>query len=166
MPPLLSQDPEWAVETYFRARVLSEMRHLPPDRRMDVHPDVKAWCGAAQGLAAADLLDAMNGLDRLRIEVNDAFAGFDFVLSPVMPMTAYGAELAFPDRARAWSHLLFTAAYNQTQQPAVSVPCDFDRDGLPIGLQIVGRRFADQDLLEMAAAYEAWRGLRPSLPAL
>jgi Asp-tRNA(Asn)/Glu-tRNA(Gln) amidotransferase A subunit family amidase len=112
------------------------------------------------------LLEAMNGLDRLRIQVGNAFADFDFVLSPVMPMTAYDAELAFPDRGRAWSHLLFTAAYNQTQQPAITVPCDFDRDGLPIGLQIVGQRFADQDLLEIAAAYEALRGLRPGLPDL
>ncbi|HVT54023.1 MAG TPA: amidase [Dongiaceae bacterium] len=166
MPPLLPRDSEGAVETYFRARVLSEMEHLPPERRTDVHPDVKDWCRAAQGLSAADLLEAMNGLDRLRIQVGNAFADFDFVLSPVMPMTAYDAELAFPDRDRAWSHLLFTAAYNQTQQPAIAVPCDFDRDGLPIGLQIVGLRFADQELLEMAAAYEALRGLRPVLPDL
>ncbi len=162
LPPLLPPDLEWAIETYFKARVLAEMEHLPADRREDVQADVRAWCSTAIGLSAAELLEAMNGLDRLRTQVNDAFAGYDLVLSPVMPTTAYAADLAFPDPGRAWSHLLFTAAYNQTQQPALSVPCDFDAEGLPIGLQIVGPRFADRELLEIAAAYEALRGLPPA----
>jgi Asp-tRNA(Asn)/Glu-tRNA(Gln) amidotransferase A subunit family amidase len=166
MPALLPEDAEWAVETYFRARALSELQHLPSDRRPEAHAEVQRWCAGAEGLSAADLLEAMNGLDRLRVKVNDAFAGFDFVLSPVMPMTAYGADIAFPDRDRAWSHLLFTAAYNQTQQPALSVPCGFDRDGLPIGLQIIGQRFADQALLRLAAAFESLRGQPARLPAL
>jgi Asp-tRNA(Asn)/Glu-tRNA(Gln) amidotransferase A subunit family amidase len=166
LPALFPEDPEWAVETYFRARVLSELQHLPPDRQAEAHPDVRGWSDAANGLSAADLLEAMNGLDRLRMHVNDAFAGFDFVLSPVMPMTAYAADIAFPDRDRAWSHLLFTAAYNQTQQPALSIPCGFDRDGLPIGLQIIGQRFADHAVLRLAAAFESLRGLRADLPVL
>ncbi|WP_263641752.1 amidase [Hypericibacter adhaerens] len=166
LPALFTEDPEGAVETYFRARVLSELQHLPADLQAEAHPDVRSWCEAAKGLSAAELLEAMNGLDRLRVQVNDAFAGFDFVLSPVMPMTAYAADLAFPDRERAWSHLLFTATYNQTQQPALSVPCGFDRDGLPIGLQIVGQRFADHALLRLAAAFETLRGLRADLPVL
>ncbi|WP_151175731.1 amidase [Hypericibacter terrae] len=166
VPALFPEDPEWAIETYFRARALSELQHLPPDRQAAAHPDVQGWCGGAKGLSAADLLEAMNGLDRLRVHVNDAFASLDFVLSPVMPMTAYAADIAFPDRDRAWSHLLFTAAYNQTQQPALSVPCGFDRDGLPIGLQIIGQRFADHALLRLAAAFESLRGSRASLPVL
>ncbi len=166
MPAPFPENAEWAVETYFRARVLSELQHLPPDRQAEVHPEVQDWCGAAKGLSAADLLEAMNGLERLRAHVNDAFAGVDFVLSPVMPMTAYAADIAFPDRDRAWSHLLFTAAYNQTQQPALSVPCGFDREGLPIGLQIIGQRFADDAVLRLAAAFELLRGLRAGLPAL
>jgi Asp-tRNA(Asn)/Glu-tRNA(Gln) amidotransferase A subunit family amidase len=166
MPALFPEDPEWAVETYFRARARSELQHLPPDRQAEAHPEVQGWCGAAKGLSAADLLEAMNGLDRLRVHVSDAFAGLDFVLSPVMPMTAYAADIAFPDRDRAWSHLLFTAAYNQTQQPALSVPCGFDRDGLPIGLQIIGQRFADHAVLRLAAAFESLRGLRADLPVL
>lgn len=166
MPTLFPEDPEWAIETYFRARVLSELEHLPADRQAEVAPDVRRWCGAAKGLSAAVLLEAMGGIDRLRVQVNDAFAGFDFVLSPVMPTTAYAADIAFPDRDRAWSHLLFTAAYNQTQQPALSIPCGFDRDGLPIGLQIIGQRFADHAVLRLAAAYESLRGLRPGVPDL
>lgn len=166
MPALFSEDPEWAIETYFRARALSELQHQPPAARAEVHPEVHRWCSAAMDLSAADLLEAMNGLDRLRVQVSNAFAEVDFILSPVMPTTAYAADIAFPDRDRAWSHLLFTAAYNQTQQPALSVPCGFDRDGLPIGLQIVGQRFADHTVLRLAAAFESLRGLPTGLPVL
>jgi aspartyl-tRNA(Asn)/glutamyl-tRNA(Gln) amidotransferase subunit A len=50
--------------------------------------------------------------------------------------------------------------------PAASVPCGFTRDGLPIGLQIVGRRFDDTTVLRAAAAFERerpWANARPGL---
>jgi aspartyl-tRNA(Asn)/glutamyl-tRNA(Gln) amidotransferase subunit A len=51
-----------------------------------------------------------------------------------------------------------------TGQPAATVPCGFTHDGLPVGLQIVGRRFADAAVLRAAAAFEAarpWAAKRP-----
>ena len=56
--------------------------------------------------------------------------------------------------------------FNMTGEPAASVPCGFTRDGLPIGLQIVGRRFDDATVLRASAAFEAarpWRLRPPSL---
>jgi aspartyl-tRNA(Asn)/glutamyl-tRNA(Gln) amidotransferase subunit A len=50
-------------------------------------------------------------------------------------------------------------------QPAASIPCGFDDDGLPIGLQIVGRRFNDALVLRAAKAYEDARGRFP-MPVL
>jgi len=50
--------------------------------------------------------------------------------------------------------------------PAASVPCGFTRDGLPVGLQIVGRRFDDLGVLQMSAAFEAarpWTSKRPPI---
>jgi len=51
----------------------------------------------------------------------------------------------------------FTFPFNLTGHPAASVPADFTRDGLPVGLQIVGRRFAETTVLRAAACYEAVR---------
>jgi aspartyl-tRNA(Asn)/glutamyl-tRNA(Gln) amidotransferase subunit A len=68
--------------------------------------------------------------------------------------------IPFPD----W--IPFTYPFNLTGQPAASVPCGFTKDGLPVGLQIVGRRFADQTVLRSAAAFERarpWEGRRPTL---
>jgi Asp-tRNA(Asn)/Glu-tRNA(Gln) amidotransferase A subunit family amidase len=157
MPTPHREDPEPAVETYIRARMLAEIRALPAEKQGLVLPEVAAWASRAEGLSASALLAAAEGIDRMRRRVVEATGAFDYVLSPVMPMTAFAAETAFPDPARGWSHLHFTFPYNQTQQPAISLNCGFDGAGLPIGLQIIGRRFDDAGVLALAAAYEAAR---------
>ena len=61
---------------------------------------------------------------------------------------------------------VLTYPFNLTGQPVISVPCGFSDDGLPIGLQIVGRRHADSTVLQAAAAYEQaapWADRRPPL---
>ena len=60
----------------------------------------------------------------------------------------------------------FCFPFNMTGQPAASVPAGLTKDGLPVGLQIVGRHLDDPLVLRAAAAYEAarpWSGLRPPL---
>jgi len=69
-----------------------------------------------------------------------------------------------PVDAYAW--IPFTYPFNMTGQPASSVPCGFTKDGLPIGLQIVGRRFDDATVLRASAAFERarpWAQHRPVL---
>ena len=87
---------------------------------------------------------------------------FDFVLSPTAPMTAFPAEWASPSRdpLNPFPHIGFTVAFNMSEQPAASVNCGFDDEGLPIGLQIVGRRFDDVGVLAVARAYEAIRSAK------
>jgi len=61
------------------------------------------------------------------------------------------------DPYNAMAHIGFTVAYNMSEQPAATVNCGYDRDGLPIGLQIVGRRFDDLGVLSAAMAFEGMR---------
>jgi aspartyl-tRNA(Asn)/glutamyl-tRNA(Gln) amidotransferase subunit A len=66
--------------------------------------------------------------------------------------------------AYAWTP--FTFPFNLTGQPAASVPCGFTTRGLPIGLQIVGRRFDDVSVLRASAAFERarpWAAARPPI---
>ena len=61
---------------------------------------------------------------------------------------------------------VFTNPFNITGHPALSVPCGFTGEQLPVGLQIVGRYYAEADVLRIGAAYEAvteWHHRRPSL---
>jgi Asp-tRNA(Asn)/Glu-tRNA(Gln) amidotransferase A subunit family amidase len=67
-----------------------------------------------------------------------------------------------PVDRRAW--IAMTPLFNLTGQPAATVPCGFTSGGLPIGLQIVGRRFDEATVLRASAAVEAvrpWAQKRP-----
>ena len=81
-----------------------------------------------------------------------------FRRSPRSP--AYEAEFASPidDPGRPFEHIGYTVAFNMSEQPAASVNAGYTREGLPVGLQIIGQRFDDLGVLRMGYAWEALRG--------
>lgn len=82
---------------------------------------------------------------------------YDFLLTPALATTAFDVGQLSPlnDDGNAWmAWTPFSVPFNLTQQPAASVPCGFSSDGLPIGLQIVGRMFDDAGVLAASYAYE------------
>jgi aspartyl-tRNA(Asn)/glutamyl-tRNA(Gln) amidotransferase subunit A len=96
---------------------------------------------------------------------------YDFLLTPTVSVTALPVGRINPADwpQHAWDWLpwaSFSYPFNFTGQPAATVPAGFTPAGLPVGLQIVGRRFADLEVLQMAAAFEQvrpWAGRRPVL---
>ena len=96
---------------------------------------------------------------------------YDLLLTPTLPVTAFTAGADGPGQIQgrstpylSWTP--FTYPFNITGQPAATVPCGFARDGLPVGLQIVGRWRDDITVLRASAAFEAlapWAEERPSL---
>jgi aspartyl-tRNA(Asn)/glutamyl-tRNA(Gln) amidotransferase subunit A len=104
-------------------------------------------------------------------QVRESFEGFDLLLTPTVPMPAFALMHNTPgpvpgrlEDGLGWS--FFTYPFNLTGQPAASVPCGFTTGGLPIGLQLVGRRHADALVLAASAAFEAatpWAAHRPPL---
>ncbi|MBM3223410.1 MAG: amidase [Candidatus Tectomicrobia bacterium] len=99
------------------------------------------------------------------------FERYDLLLTPQMPLGAWSVEHG-PDTIDGtptpsmFDRLNFTFPFNQTGQPAASVPCGFTSDGLPVALQIVGRWHADRLVLQAAAACEhaaPWAQARPAL---
>ncbi|MDX7950280.1 amidase [Lichenihabitans sp. Uapishka_5] len=115
----------------------------------------------AKGLAQSDA--DVGAARAMAVEILEAtqifFAAFDLVIGPTTPCTAWPHDLLGPteidgqpvhDRA----HAAFTPFFNHALAAAISIPCGVDRRGLPIGLQIVGPRFADRRVLTMAAAAE------------
>jgi aspartyl-tRNA(Asn)/glutamyl-tRNA(Gln) amidotransferase subunit A len=78
----------------------------------------------------------------------------DYVISPTMPMLPYAAELPWPPGG------------SKHNQPAASINCGFSREGLSVGLQLVGRRFDDQGVLRVARAYERASNLHERTPQL
>src|SRR3954466_11139259 len=136
---------------------------LPPERRSRVLPYLRGRMEPAAGFTGTEVFDGFSQMDAMGIAVRDAFAELDVLVSPVARVAAFAAELPSPagDPARALEHIAFTVPFNMSGHPAISVPWTTASDGRPIGVQLVGRRFADLAVLGVAAACEA---LRPALP--
>ena len=93
---------------------------------------------------------------------------FDFVLSPVAPIVGFAAERPMPsnDPAHAMEHIGFTLPFNMSEQPAVALNAGYAASGLPIGLQLAGRRHDDLGVLRLARAWEHLRGAQRPFPDL
>ena len=108
---------------------------------------------------------AQNLSRQLRDEFNKVFASYDLLLTPTTPMKAQPIPPA-DATLELWCHRAFemlgnTAPFDVTGHPAMSVPCGMS-DGLPVGLQIIGRRYDESTIYRAASAFEQagdWRGM-------
>jgi aspartyl-tRNA(Asn)/glutamyl-tRNA(Gln) amidotransferase subunit A len=134
-------------------------------------PGLRGVVERAPALTGADLANAMQRRNSYYAAMREFMDGYDLLLTPTMPQTAFTAGLDEPD---GWQRSAlapldwtpFTYPFNLTGQPAATVPCSFDREGLPIGLQIVGRWRDDPTVLRAAAAFERaipWSEITPPL---
>ena len=98
---------------------------------------------------------------------------YDFIVTPTTAVPPFPVETIYPREINGvpmpnyiqW--VLLTYAFTVVGLPAISVPCGFTRDGLPVGLQIVGRWHDDASVLRAAAAFEQaapWTDRRPPDP--
>ncbi|HBH04303.1 MAG TPA: amidase [Candidatus Rokubacteria bacterium] len=103
--------------------------------------------------------------------VRPLFERYDLLLTPTLSVAAFPVGRINPEHwpQHAWDWIAwasFSYPFNFTGQPAATVPAGFTPAGLPVGLQIVGRRFADLTVLQASAAYERarpWAAKRPTL---
>ena len=159
MKPFLTQDMLDGLDRFWRARAFNDIGQLPAERRALVLPFIREWAKSAASFSGLEVFRGFDQIPEMRKAAVEATAKFDFVLSPTAPITAFPAEWASPSRdpLNPFPHIGFTVAYNMSEQPAATVNCGYDAEGLPIGLQIVGRRFDDVGVLAVARAFEALR---------
>lgn len=100
------------------------------------------------------------------------FERFDFLITPTTSVPAFSIDAEFPseiDGEAIHSQLdwyPFTFPFSLTGQPAISVPAGWTTENLPVGIQIIGRRFDDKAVLKLAAAFESarpWAQRRPPI---
>lgn len=87
-------------------------------------------------------------------EFNKIFDAYDVIVGPTTPTVAYKLGEAESGSLKTYTNDLLTAPVNLIGAPAITVPCGFSEAGLPIGLQIIGKRFNDQTVYRVAHAYE------------
>ena len=152
------------LDLFFQSRLLAEIERLPLERKSKVLPFIVEWCRRAEGRSSVEALRALGQIMLMREKAVAAIQGYDFLISPTSPITAYVADEPAPgsDPLHPFDHIVFTAPFNMSEQPAASICAGYDEDGLPIGLQIVGHRFDDAGVMMLAHLYEGLRsGMRP-----
>ena len=159
LAPFLTQQMLDGLDRFWRMRSLIDLNALSAEKRAKVLPFIRVWAESATGLDGEMVFRGFNQILEMRKAAITATLPYDYVISPTAPDVAYPAEWAMPsnDPYNAMAHIGFTVAYNMSEQPAATINCGYDDDGLPIGLQIVGRRFDDLGVLSAAMAFEAMR---------
>ena len=117
------------------------------------------WFKEAEHWTPTRMAEVSKGIERGVAYCVALFADIDILLTPVMPVVNFPATDRGIDPSMPLRHTTFTALFNQSGNPAVAICGGFDQRGLPIGMQLVGRRFDDLRLLDLAARLEAALGL-------
>ncbi len=159
MKPFMTQTLLDGMDHAWRMRSHIDLQALAPEARETVLPYIRAWADSAVGMSGEAVFKALSQFHATRVAAVAACQAFDYVISPVSPVPAFNAELPSPtnDPLRPLEHIGFTVPYNMSEQPAASINCGYTASGLPIGLQIVGQRFDDLGVLQLARAYEQLR---------
>jgi Asp-tRNA(Asn)/Glu-tRNA(Gln) amidotransferase A subunit family amidase len=166
MPPFFTREMLDGLDHFWRMRAYLDISALPEERRAKALPFIVDWAMSAAPFSGAKVFRDFSQIMATRQATVAASAPYDYVLSPVSPVPPFAAELPCPtnDAARPLDHIGFTVPYNMSEQPAASINCGYTADGLPIGLQIAGRRFDDIGVLRLARWYEEARGAQRSWP--
>jgi aspartyl-tRNA(Asn)/glutamyl-tRNA(Gln) amidotransferase subunit A len=168
-------DPRWpspyeAWRTIFLGGIGARLRGAL-DRRDEIDPALLPVVEEALAYPPTKYVEACFARNAWWAHPRALFEKYDALLTPTVacpPLRVgelYASEIGGIKVGRD-AGSIFTFAFNLTGQPAASVPCGFTRAGLPIGLQVVGRRFDDVTVLRVSAALEAlhdWAAARPPI---
>jgi aspartyl-tRNA(Asn)/glutamyl-tRNA(Gln) amidotransferase subunit A len=102
----------------------------------------------------------------IKQDFENAFKEADVIVTPTSPSPAFKIGEKATDPLQMYLSDIFTISVNLAGVPAISIPCGFTKDNLPVGLQIIGRHFDEESILKAAYAYEQsteWHVRKPSL---
>ena len=164
--PFITRAMAEGLDDFWRQRSWLDIGAMSEARRAVVLPYIVAWAQAGAGLSGERVFRGYSQMGAMREAAVAACRPYDFLLSPTAPMAAYAAELPAPgnDPARPFEHIAFTLPFNMSEQPAASINAGYTATGLPIGLQIIGQRYDDLGVLQLARAWEQMRPAQRAWP--
>lgn len=165
------QDPAPGARIAWYASMLARHGERYRQRPEWFEPSMAAQIEGAIGYSGQDVYGAALARSEFYNQATEFMRHYDLLLTPQMPRTAWRWDEPAPlvDGAPCpdiFDRLPFTFPFNLTGWPAATVPCGFDGEGLPVGLQIVGNWHQDALVLRAAAAFEAlqpWAERTPTL---
>jgi aspartyl-tRNA(Asn)/glutamyl-tRNA(Gln) amidotransferase subunit A len=102
----------------------------------------------------------------IKQDFDEAFKHCDVIVTPTAPTTAFKLAEKIQDPLQMYLSDIYTISVNLGGLPALSLPCGFDQDGMPIGMQIIGKHFDEATILRVGHAYEQateWSKRKPDL---
>ncbi|MFI6311905.1 amidase [Nocardia fusca] len=151
-------DPRDAFDVMWAAGAAAMLANFPAGARENADPGLRRVWEYGETLSATDYLDARAVAAQVAITMGTFHAAYDILLTPTVPITAFEAGHDVPpgsDMSDWPDWTPYTYPFNLTQQPALSIPAGRTKDGMPVGLQIVGPRHSDDLVLAVGRFAEA-----------
>jgi aspartyl-tRNA(Asn)/glutamyl-tRNA(Gln) amidotransferase subunit A len=163
-------DPGELFQYFFYVNIAAMLQDYP-GYESQIDPQLLANIAEVKGISGQDYARVILRRSAIYEKIRRLFAAYDVLLCPTVAVPPFDVGIEGPTQIagravdrRTW--IAMTPLFNLTGQPAATVPCGFTSDGLPIGLQIVGRRFDEATVLRTSAAFEAirpWAQKRPPI---
>ncbi len=152
------------VKYGFRAEDCEELHQMyKRSRSQGFGPEVKRRIMLGSFVLSSGYYDAYY-LKALRVKAlikkafDEAFAKYDMILGPCAPTTAPKIGSSLSDPIKMYLGDIYTISVNLAGLPGISVPCGVDKNGLPVGLQLIGDCFKEKKIIQAAYSYEQARG--------
>jgi aspartyl-tRNA(Asn)/glutamyl-tRNA(Gln) amidotransferase subunit A len=164
--PIITREMLDGLDRFWRVRSAADIAALPEDRRAKVLPQIRSWVSTAGDLSGFDVFHGYSQMGAMAAAVTAVFTSYDVILSPVAPITAFPAELAYPtdDPSKPFEHIAFTVPYNMSAHPATTVNVGWSAAGLPIGAQLAVPHHQDLTALGVAGYLDSQRTERRNWP--
>jgi len=151
-------DPTEALDKLFFLRSRLEYEAMPAGKRSLMLPYALRACEKAAEFSAIEYAAALEELEKAKAQMYRHFAALEYMLTPASPVCGFPADQVGADPDSALRHTNFMSLVNQTGQPGAVVNCGITSQNLPIGVQVIGRRFDDWGVVQVLAALEAMMG--------
>lgn len=150
---------------------LARLFEAHPQWEVQASQKYRDMAGSGRRLPAARLWQILERVAQLRRDTVKLFEAVDVIVMPAVAALPWAAESAYPTHIDGREvgprgHAVYTGWVNAAGLPALALPCKPSREGLPIGMQLIGRYGSDDLLLDLGAAYEAAHPWADRWPAL
>lgn len=168
LAPVLTRDMLDGLDNFWQARQLGELLKLSSEEREKVLPAILAWADGGTRLSGVEAVQGFQQTMAMRRATESVFDEVDAVISPTTPNIAFPAEWPSPtnDPRKPFEHIVYNVPWNMGEQPAISLNAGFSSGNMPIGVQLVGPRFADHFVLKLARQLEERLALPMRWPTL
>ena len=168
-PGLVLSDPFPSFWDAFSTAGYTSYGHLLGEHADELTKYARITLEHGREMTAADYSRALVYIVQLQAKMETLFEQYDLLLTPTtavpaFPVGEHPTIIGGTPVQPFWGYTPFTFPFNMTMQPAASIPCGFSADGMPIGLQIIGRRGDESTVFSASAAFERvcpWAHRRP-----